>query len=140
FGVVLIPLPKQPGRDGACPVSVANNQPANDALPNNQQPTTNDAFGHHHAVEVATFRADIGYSDGRHPDAVRFSQTAEEDVQRRDFTINGLLLDPITNEVLDYVGGRADLDAKLIRTIGAPGQRFTEDKLRMLRAVRFAAR
>jgi poly(A) polymerase len=94
----------------------------------------------HNAVEVATFRSDIGYSDGRHPDQVRFSKTPQEDVQRRDFTINGLLLDPITYEVLDYVSGRRDLDAKIIRTIGDPTQRFSEDKLRMLRAVRFAAR
>lgn len=91
-------------------------------------------------VEVATFRSDISYSDGRHPDAVRFSKSPQEDVQRRDFTINGLLLDPITNEVLDYVGGRKDLEAGIIRTIGDPELRFTEDKLRMLRAVRFAAR
>jgi poly(A) polymerase len=91
-------------------------------------------------VEVATFRSDMGYSDGRHPDQVRFSKNPREDVQRRDFTINGLLLDPITNEVLDFVGGRKDLKAKIIRTIGAPDLRFAEDKLRMLRAVRFAAR
>jgi poly(A) polymerase len=91
-------------------------------------------------VEVATFRSDIGYSDGRHPDEVRFTQDAREDVQRRDFTINGLLLDPITNQVLDYVGGQLDLQAKIIRAIGQPELRFAEDKLRMLRAVRFAAR
>ena len=91
-------------------------------------------------VEVATYRSDIGYSDGRHPDAVRYSETAQEDVQRRDFTINGLLLDPIKNEVLDYVGGRADLEDKIVRTIGIPVQRFLEDKLRLMRAVRFAAR
>jgi poly(A) polymerase len=91
-------------------------------------------------VEVATFRSDIGYSDGRHPDQVRFSKSAQEDVERRDFTINGLLLDPIGNEVLDFVGGRNDLDAGIIRTIGRPDLRFAEDKLRMLRAVRFAAR
>jgi poly(A) polymerase len=71
---------------------------------------------------------------------VRFSRDPREDVERRDFTINGLLMDPISGEVLDFVGGRADLDARLIRTIGEPRQRFTEDKLRMLRAVRFAAR
>jgi poly(A) polymerase len=97
-----------------------------------------DAGGN--TVEVATFRSDIGYSDGRHPDQVRFSKSAEEDVERRDFTINGLLLDPIVNEVLDFVGGRKDLDAGIIRTIGRPEPRFAEDKLRMLRAVRFAAR
>lgn len=101
-------------------------------------------------VEVATFRSDIGYSDGRHPDEVRFSKTPKDDVARRDFTINGLLLDPIaadgrereplTAGVLDFVGGRKDLEAKLIRTIGEAEQRFTEDKLRMLRGVRFAAR
>ena len=91
-------------------------------------------------VEVATFRSDIGYSDGRHPDRVVYSKTAEEDVRRRDFTINGLLMDPATGEVLDYVGGRADLRAGIVRAIGDPRLRFTEDKLRMLRAVRFAAR
>ena len=91
-------------------------------------------------VEVATFRSDIGYSDGRHPDEVHFSSDPCEDVQRRDFTINGLLLDPETNEILDYVGGRADLSARIIRAIGDPERRFTEDKLRMMRAVRFAAR
>ncbi|HYM06689.1 MAG TPA: CCA tRNA nucleotidyltransferase [Terriglobales bacterium] len=93
-----------------------------------------------HTVEVATFRSDIGYSDGRHPDQVRFSKSAQEDVERRDFTINGLLLDPVNNEVLDFVGGRKDLDDGIIRAIGDPERRFAEDKLRMLRAVRFAAR
>jgi len=91
-------------------------------------------------IEVATFRSDIGYSDGRHPDEVRFSTSPQEDVARRDFTINGMLLDPISGEVLDYVGGRKDLAAGIIRTIGEPEQRFAEDKLRMLRAERFAAR
>ncbi len=89
--------------------------------------------------EVAAFRADLGYSDGRRPDAVRFTD-ARGDVQRRDFTINGLLHDPLTNEIIDYVGGRADIEAKLVRCIGDPEQRFDEDKLRLLRAVRFAAR
>jgi poly(A) polymerase len=93
-----------------------------------------------HAVEVATFRSDIGYSDGRHPDEVRFSRDPQEDVARRDFTINGMLLDPVSGAVLDYVGGREDLQAGIIRTIGDPEHRFSEDKLRMLRAVRFAAR
>jgi poly(A) polymerase len=98
-----------------------------------------DAGGN--TVEVATFRNDIGYSDGRHPDQVRFSKSAREDVERRDFTINGLLLDPLSNdEVLDFVGGRQDLEDGIIRTIGPPEVRFAEDKLRMLRAVRFAAR
>ncbi len=91
-------------------------------------------------VEVATFRSDLGYSDGRHPDEVRFSKTPREDVQRRDFTINGLLMDPVSGQVLDYVNGRADLERGIIRTIGNPEARFAEDKLRMLRAVRFAAR
>jgi poly(A) polymerase len=91
-------------------------------------------------VEVATFRSDVGYSDGRHPDRVIFSRSAEEDVRRRDFTINGLLLDPRSGQVLDFVGGRDDLRAGLVRAIGEPDRRFGEDKLRMLRAVRFAAR
>src|SRR3984957_3002529 len=91
-------------------------------------------------VEVATFRSDIGYSDGRHPDRVVYSDTAQEDVRRRDFTINGLLMDPATREVLDYVEGRADLKAGIMRAIGDPRLRFAEDKLRMMRAVRFAAR
>jgi poly(A) polymerase len=91
-------------------------------------------------VEVATFRSDIGYSDGRHPDRVEFSRLPEEDVRRRDFTINGLLMDPESGEVLDYVGGRADLAAHIVRAIGEPERRFAEDKLRMVRGVRFAAR
>jgi poly(A) polymerase len=95
---------------------------------------------HPMTIEVATFRSDGLYTDGRHPDQVTYSKDPREDVQRRDFTINGLLLDPITNQVLDYVGGQSDLHHKLIRTIGAPEKRFAEDKLRMLRAVRFAAR
>jgi poly(A) polymerase len=89
---------------------------------------------------VATFRSDIGYSDGRHPDRVEYSRFPEEDVRRRDFTINGLMLDTETGEVLDFVGGRADLNAGVVRAIGAPELRFREDKLRMARAVRFAAR
>jgi len=91
-------------------------------------------------VEVATFRSDVGYSDGRHPDRVEYSQTPEEDVQRRDFTINGLLMRHDTGEILDYVRGRDDLKAGVVRAIGEPDHRFAEDKLRMLRAVRFAAR
>ena len=107
-------------------------------------------------TEVATFRSDLAYSDGRHPDGVRYTKTAEEDVRRRDFTINGLLLDPLHGDepldkhigdpkllraaVLDYVGGLADLDAGVIRAIGRPEPRFEEDHLRMLRGVRFAAR
>jgi poly(A) polymerase len=91
-------------------------------------------------VEVAAFRSDVGYSDGRHPDRVVYSKTPEEDVQRRDFTINGLLMRHDTGEVLDFVGGQADLKAEIIRAIGEPSRRFTEDKLRMTRAVRFAAR
>ena len=91
-------------------------------------------------VEVATFRSDGLYSDGRHPNEVRYSKTAKEDVERRDFTINGLLMDPETGEVLDYVGGRADLERRVVRAIGDPDLRFREDHLRLLRAVRFAAR
>jgi poly(A) polymerase len=91
-------------------------------------------------VEVATFRSDVGYSDGRHPDSVVYSKTAQEDVQRRDFTINGLLMRHDSSEVLDFVGGQADLKARVIRAIGEPNRRFMEDKLRMMRAVRFAAR
>jgi poly(A) polymerase len=93
-----------------------------------------------YVIEVATFRSDGAYSDGRHPDEVQFSRDARTDVQRRDFTINGLLLDPATGEVHDYVGGREDLQRQVIRTIGDARQRFGEDKLRMLRAMRFAAR
>ncbi len=93
------------------------------------------------AVEVATFRSDVRYTDGRHPDEVLYSRDPREDVQRRDFTINGLLLDPLERDrVLDFVGGSGDLRAGVIRTIGRPQQRFEEDKLRMLRGVRFAAR
>jgi poly(A) polymerase len=91
-------------------------------------------------VEVATFRSDIAYSDGRHPDGVVFAKSAEEDVRRRDFTINALLLDPENGKLLDFIGGQDDLRAGVIRAIGDPEKRFREDKLRMLRAVRFAAR
>lgn len=91
-------------------------------------------------VEVATFRSDIGSADGRHPERVVFSASPEQDVQRRDFTINGLLMRHDNGEILDSVGGQADLRAGIIRAIGEPARRFAEDKLRMLRAVRFAAR
>src|SRR5215831_6688591 len=87
--------------------------------------------------EVATFRSDDAYIDGRHPTAVHFS-SPEEDAWRRDFTINGMFYDPVAEEVIDLVGGRADIAAKLVRAIGDPAQRFAEDRLRMLRAVRFA--
>ncbi|MFO0847743.1 MAG: CCA tRNA nucleotidyltransferase [Gemmataceae bacterium] len=90
-------------------------------------------------VQVATFRTDSTYSDGRRPDAVTFS-TPEEDAKRRDFTINGLFFDPLTGTLIDHVGGRADLRAKVLRAIGDPAERFAEDKLRILRAVRMAAR
>ena len=100
------------------------------------------------ATEVATFRHDVSYSDGRRPSEVLYSRSPEEDVERRDFTVNGLLLDPFRFEagedlhacVMDFVGGYDDLEAKFIRAIGNPVRRFEEDKLRMLRAVRFAAR
>lgn len=142
FGVVLVPLPKEApqGRDEADSkkgdvasyVSTSRSQEADR--------TDRVSTDHPGVVEVATFRSDIGYSDGRHPDHVRYSKSAREDVARRDFTINGLLLDPLKNEVIDYVGGRKDLEAGIVRTIGDPERRFEEDKLRMLRAVRFAAR
>jgi poly(A) polymerase len=127
FGVVLVPQPTPRWDAAGMPES-----PLRDA--------TGYVSPNAHVVEVATFRSDIGYSDGRHPDQVRFSKEPLEDVERRDFTINGLLLDPITNEVLDFVGGREDIEAGIIRSIGDPERRFAEDKLRMLRAVRFAAR
>ena len=116
FGVVLVPLPEELRAGGG------------NATPKAQ------------AVEVATFRSDLGYSDGRRPDEVRFSQDPREDVARRDFTVNGMMLEPVSGEVLDFVGGREDLEAGIIRAIGDPELRFAEDKLRMLRAVRFAAR
>ncbi|MGN6367792.1 MAG: CCA tRNA nucleotidyltransferase [Phycisphaerae bacterium] len=90
-------------------------------------------------VEVATFRADGVYSDGRHPDSVRFTD-AREDAQRRDFTCNALFFDPAANELHDFVDGRKDIDAKILRAVGKAEERFAEDHLRMLRAVRFAAR
>ena len=122
---------------------------ATDARPENVQalfPRTY-AVGAHFGViivledgfqfEVATFRSDEAYIDGRHPSAVHFS-SPEEDARRRDFTINGMFLDPASNKVIDLVGGQADIGAKLVRAIGEPGQRLAEDRLRMLRAVRFA--
>src|SRR5436853_4539887 len=123
FGVVLVPM-----AEDSSVTSVVDQADVN--------------HGRHRGktVEVATFRSDIGYSDGRHPDQVHFSKDPREDVQRRDFTINGLLLDPLKNEVLDFVGGQQDLKAGIIRAIGDPALRFAEDKLRMLRAVRFASR
>ena len=125
FGVVLVPE-----NDGAIAVPASG---ATGAFARQGKRSTA-------TVEVATFRSDLGYSDGRHPDEVRFTKDPREDVQRRDFTINGMMLDPSTNEILDFVGGRADLKAGIIRAIGDPNRRFAEDKLRMLRAVRFAAR
>ena len=91
-------------------------------------------------VEVATFRSDGNYADGRHPDEVTYTDDARLDVLRRDFTINGLLWDPLTETLLDYVGGREDIRSCIIRTIGDPGHRFQEDKLRLMRAARFSAR
>jgi poly(A) polymerase len=91
-------------------------------------------------VEVATFRSDHAYLDGRRPTAIEFETDPRQDVLRRDFTVNGLLMDPASREVLDFVGGRRDLEARLIRAIGDPDTRFAEDHLRMLRAIRFAAR
>jgi tRNA nucleotidyltransferase/poly(A) polymerase len=91
-------------------------------------------------VEVATFRSDLEYRDGRRPEGVHFERNPREDALRRDFTINGLFLEPGSGEVLDYVGGREDLRNRVIRAIGDPEVRFREDHLRLLRAVRFAAR
>jgi poly(A) polymerase len=93
----------------------------------------------HLTVEVATFRSDVSYSDGRHPDSVVFS-SAEDDARRRDFTINGMFFDPVESRLIDYVGGQADLQARVVRAIGDPLKRFAEDKLRMLRGVRIATR
>ena len=116
FGVVLVPAPED--------------------VPPPSTPSEHPSY-----VEVATFRNDGAYSDGRHPDQVRYSKEPREDVQRRDFSINGLLMDPLEGDrVLDFVGGREDLAARIVRAIGDPERRFQEDKLRMLRAVRFAAR
>ena len=89
-------------------------------------------------VEVATFRNDGQYVDGRRPESVEFS-SPEEDARRRDFTINGMFFDPVERQVLDFVGGQEDLERGLIRAIGAPRHRMQEDKLRLLRAVRFAS-
>ncbi|MGA8110245.1 MAG: CCA tRNA nucleotidyltransferase [Acidobacteriaceae bacterium] len=108
----------------------------------------NDVEGREIVTEVATFRSDVAYLDGRHPTEVRFSSSVREDVLRRDFTINGMMFDPVvhrqtcslTSALLDYVGGQNDLREGIIRAIGDPQRRFEEDKLRMLRAVRFAAR
>ncbi|MGC2196877.1 MAG: CCA tRNA nucleotidyltransferase, partial [Terriglobales bacterium] len=130
FGVVLVPI-----------LQAAN-------LSNETTATADGTAAHHtypgeakaNVIEVATFRSDVSYSDGRHPDEVRFSKDPREDVERRDFTINGLLMDPVSGEVLDFVGGRKDLEARIVRAIGHPERRFAEDKLRMLRALRFAAR
>jgi poly(A) polymerase len=127
FGVVLVPLR---------PSAEAPSQ-TKEALAENP----NVPSEHPNYVEVATFRNDGTYTDGRHPDRVSYATDPREDVQRRDFTINGLLMDPLDgNRVLDFVGGRDDLKAGVIRAIGDPERRFAEDKLRMLRAVRFAAR
>jgi poly(A) polymerase len=94
----------------------------------------------HYRFEVATFRKEESYSDSRHPDYVTYSTEEEEDVLRRDFTINGMLYDPVREEAIDYVGGMDDIRDRIIRTIGVPLYRFGEDKLRLMRAVRFASR
>src|SRR5450432_3827066 len=92
---------------------------------------------HGFQFEVATFRADGAYLDGRHPNEVHFS-SPEEDARRRDFTINGMFFDPPNEKVIDFVGGRADLAAGIVRAIGVPAERLAEDRLRLLRAIRFA--
>src|SRR5579863_204286 len=133
FGVVLVATPVEPEQDSASGGASA------------ERPEFI-------LTEVATFRSDGAYSDGRRPDAVRYTLSAEEDVRRRDFTINGLLLDPLREPetfsnratlraaVIDYVGGIDDLDTGIVRAIGHAELRLEEDRLRMLRAVRFAAR
>jgi len=132
FGVVLVPVSSSReqviGRTGG----LSFTQSTDDQITGSSD--------HPMTIEVATFRSDGLYTDGRHPDRVTYTKDPRQDVQRRDFTINGLLLDPMTDGVLDYVGGQEDLRRRLIRTIGSPERRFAEDKLRMLRAVRFAAR
>lgn len=151
FGVVLVPSPESelgaasPEQEKQVPPRAQYLSPPSIELGRNDNVEVGEegfALGHQHklCVEVATFRRDVGYSDGRHPDEVQFTSDPREDVQRRDFTINGLLLDPEKNKVLDFVGGQDDLKAGIIRAIGDPESRFVEDKLRMLRAVRFAAR
>ena len=163
FGVVLVPAeavsrgqgsapPQNMGRDVACDVSestvrTAGGRSVGDVtsyvsteLQERGHDLPAEPAGKPGVIEVATFRSDIGYSDGRHPDQVRYTSSPQEDVQRRDFTINGLLYDPIEDRVLDYVGGLADIRRRVVQTIGAPEQRFGEDKLRMLRAIRFATR
>ena len=135
FGVVLVPV-------GSVEPAGIERESLGQQCRHSTDSAANSKIG---AVEVATFRSDIGYSDGRHPDEVRYSKDPREDVARRDFTINGMMLDPLVdqpmkNGVLDYVGGQKDLAAGMIRAIGDAEQRFAEDKLRMLRAVRFAAR
>ena len=122
FGVVLVPASSLALASSAAP------------------PSSPPSSAREEIIEVATFRSDGEYRDGRRPHQVSFTASPEEDVQRRDFTINGLLFDPEKDEVLDFVGGRFDLHAGILRTIGDPRARFTEDKLRMLRAIRFAAR
>jgi poly(A) polymerase len=160
FGVVLVPM-KSPTQveEGAQPrdenphpsKGSLDEAPSGFSIPLIRKPRMSGAPGldgapalpseHPNYVEVATFRNDGTYSDGRHPDQVSYAKDPQEDVQRRDFTINGLLMDPLDgNRVLDFVGGREDLRAGVIRAIGDPERRFSEDKLRMLRAVRFAAR
>ncbi|HSX13482.1 MAG TPA: CCA tRNA nucleotidyltransferase, partial [Chlamydiales bacterium] len=93
----------------------------------------------HHQYEVATFRRDVDYADGRRPTKIEFA-TAIEDAKRRDFTINGMFYDPLQNQILDYVEGQADLKKKIIRAIGNPHERIKEDRLRMIRAIRLACR
>jgi poly(A) polymerase len=140
FGVVLVPVSLLGGHD-------SEQGSGERSMPGGSHPG---------CIEVATFRNDGIYSDGRHPEQVSFSRDPREDVQRRDFTINGMMLDPIDGgppqrannglagdpggKVLDFVGGREDLRAGVVRTIGDAARRFQEDKLRLLRAVRFAAR
>lgn len=128
FGVVLVRPEEPPGAPGPAGGSEADGGEGAAAEQGADQ------------VEVATFRSEAVYRDGRHPEAVIYSRDPREDVLRRDFTINGLLYDPVGDEVLDFVGGRDDLRGGVVRAIGDPARRFAEDHLRMLRAARFAAR
>jgi len=141
FGVVLVPISALDGDDA----EVERDPEAADDKPALPGKVAGHVIAGH--IEVATFRCDGAYVDGRHPGEVRYTGSAREDVERRDFTINGLLLDPLSlqpntphGELLDFVEGRRDLERGIVRTIGEPARRFAEDKLRMLRAVRFAAR
>lgn len=134
-------LGRQPGDVDACTAALPEDIMAlfgKNAVPTGLRHGTITVLTDDGAVEITTFRRETGYADGRHPDAVRFGIGLEEDLSRRDFTINAMALSA-DGEIIDRFGGRADLSAGLIRCVGEPDRRFAEDALRMLRAVRFAA-